>query len=648
MFYSIKSKLVLTLISLFAIIALSIFLYFPGKYEQMQMEALLNNSRSINMLLSYSLRPALFFEDEDNLKEVISGAKRNKNITYIVVVHSEQGILAEYNYPLANKIIFYDVSNPIDSKYLLLKTVEPVIHNNKTIGYLYAGYSLAEINKQIQESRYLIALISIVLFLIGSALVYFISKYSLRTLNDIIRTAKKISSGDMSIRAVEPNDEIGAVAKTFNLMMDDLEISQGKLKSWNQKLEEQVKERTINLENEIEERKRTEIELIKAKETAEEMNRLKTNFLANMSHEIRTPLIGILGYADIIQNETKDSETKEMAGIIKKSGDRLHDTLNQILDLSKAESELSNVKLEKFNISQLINETVNLYKIAALEKGLELIFNKDVNEVYADVEQNLFINLMNNLLNNAVKYTNKGKITVGLKNYSDKIIIEVKDTGVGIPKEMLDTIFEPFRQVSEGLARRFEGTGLGLTLAKKYIRIMNGEIEVESLVNTGSIFRIILPAISAIPTNGNLDSGLNVLASAKRNLKKKAKIFLVENDDICINTLKMFLKDKYQLDVCKDSEKAMEIIKNTEYDIFLLDIGLSSKYNGIDIVREIRKTDINGYKPVVAVTAYVMPGDEERLKESGFSYYLPKPFFKNDILELIDEILMQPVSVKEN
>jgi signal transduction histidine kinase/CheY-like chemotaxis protein len=643
MFYSIKSKLVLTLISLLAIIALSIFLYFPGKYEQMQMEALLNNSRSINMLISYSLRPALFFEDKDNLKEVVSGAKRNKNITYIVVVHSQQGILAEYNYPLAKKIIFNDVSNPIDSKNLLLKTVEPIIHDDKTIGYLYTGYSLAEIKKQIQESRYLIALISIVLFLIGSAFVYFISKYSLRTLDDIIRTAKKISSGDMSIRAVEPNDEIGEVAKTFNLMMDDLEISQGKLKSWNQKLEEQVKERTINLENEIEERKRTEIELIKAKETAEEMNRLKTNFLANMSHEIRTPLIGILGYADIIQNETKDSETKEMAGIIKKSGDRLHDTLNQILDLSKAESEISKVKPEKTNISQLINETVNLYKIAALEKGLQLIFNKDVNEVYADVEQNLFINLMNNLLNNAVKYTNKGKITVGLKSYFDKIIIEVRDTGVGIPKEMLDTIFEPFRQVSEGLARRFEGTGLGLTLAKKYIRIMNGEIEVESLVNTGSIFRIILPATS-VTTNGNLDSGLNVLASTKRNLKKKAKIFLVENDDICINTLKMFLKDKYQLDVCKDSEKAMEIIKNTEYDIFLLDIGLSSKYNGIDIVREIRKTDINGYKPVVAVTAYVMPGDEERLKESGFSHYLPKPFFKNDILELIDEILMQPVS----
>lgn len=500
MFYSIKSKLVLTLIFLNAIIAISIFLYFPGRYEQMQMEALLNNSRSINRLISYSLSPALFFEDTDNLNEVIYGAKQNKNIKYIVVVHIEQGVLAKFNYPLAEKIIFYDVTAATDLKNLLFKTTQPIIHNNRTIGYLYAGYSLAEINKQMSESRYVIALISIIIFLIGSALVYFISKYSFKTLDDIIMTAKKISSGDMSIRAVEPNDEIGEVAKTFNLMMDDLEISQGKLKSWNQLLEVQVKERTIDLENEIEERKRTEIELIKAKEIAEEMNRLKTNFLANMSHEIRTPLIGILGYADIIGNDTRDNETKEMAGIIKKSGTRLHDTLNQILDLTKAESERNKYILKKTNILQLIDESVKLYKVVALEKGLQLEFNSDTKEIYAEVEQNLFINLMNNLLNNAVKFTTKGEITVGIKSYPDKIIIEVKDTGIGIPKEMFDTIFEPFRQASEGFARRFEGTGLGLTLTKKYAEIMNGKIEVESLVNIGSTFKIILPAIPVTVT----------------------------------------------------------------------------------------------------------------------------------------------------
>ncbi|HSP86852.1 MAG TPA: ATP-binding protein [Ignavibacteriaceae bacterium] len=501
MFYSIKSKLVLTLTFLIAIIAVSIYLYFPGRYEEMQMEALKDNSQSINRLISYSLSPALFFEDTDNLNEVISGAKQNKNITYIVVVNSQQELFAEYNYPLAEKIIFYDVTDASDLKNLLYKTTEPIIHNEKTIGYLYAGYSLSEIDKQIHESRYVIALISIVIFLIGSTMVYFISKYSFKTLNDIIMTAKKISSGDMSIRAVTTKDEIGEVAKTFNLMMNDLEITQGKLKSWNQQLEVQVKERTIDLENEIEEKKRTEIELIKAKETAEEMNRLKSNFLANMSHEIRTPLIGILGYADIILNDTTDNDTREMAGIIKKSGDRLNDTLNQILDLSKVESERNKFKLKKTNILQLIDESVELYKVVALEKGLQLIFNNDGKKLYADVEQNLFINLMNNLLNNAIKYTNKGEITVGLKSGFDKIIIEVKDTGVGISKEMINIIFEPFRQASEGLDRRFEGTGLGLTLTKKYAEIMNGRIEVESKVNSGSTFKVILPAVSTKITN---------------------------------------------------------------------------------------------------------------------------------------------------
>jgi len=234
--------------------------------------------------------------------------------------------------------------------------------------------------------------------------------------------------------------------------------------------------------------------LIKAKEKAEEMNRLKSNFLANMSHELRTPLVGILGYAEMIYAESERLEIKKMANIIKASGDRLNDTLTSILDLSKIESEQIDTKREKNNVVEIITECKKLFEVAALKKGLGLEIINETKHIYALLNKNMFIKIINNLLSNAIKFTEKGGVFIKIKNYPNIFRVELSDTGVGIDEDQLEIIFEPFRQVSEGFGRVHEGTGLGLTLTKKMLSIMGGTITVKSQPGKGSTFSIELPS----------------------------------------------------------------------------------------------------------------------------------------------------------
>lgn len=271
----------------------------------------------------------------------------------------------------------------------------------------------------------------------------------------------------------------------------------------------QVFVETIEIENEqcllfvlrdITESQRIENELIAAKEKAEEMNRLKTNFLANMSHEIRTPLIDILGYAEILETEVADPEHKSYSQFIFKSGKRLMETLSMIFDLSRIESNKLELKLKEINIAECVTDTVTTFLLFVKEKGLYLetiIKNKNVS---ANLDKQIFINIMDNLISNAVKYTYKGgvKVEVDLETENGKewAVIKVKDTGIGIHEGKFNLIFEEFRQLSEGMSREYEGSGLGLTIAKKFVKLMEGTITVESKVNVGSTFTIKFPSIT--------------------------------------------------------------------------------------------------------------------------------------------------------
>jgi PAS domain S-box-containing protein len=245
------------------------------------------------------------------------------------------------------------------------------------------------------------------------------------------------------------------------------------------------------------ERKEYEKQIIMAKEKAEEMNILKTNFLANMSHELRTPMIGILGFSDALTMELQDDDMRDMAETIHFSAERLMNTLNQLLDLSRIEANKADIKLEVLNIVDCLGNIIKTFDLAAKKRKLYLNYEIIDDGIFANLDKIMFEQVINNLINNAVKFTDKGGITVQvMKGVIDSIncsIIKVKDTGIGIEKENQNKIFEEFRQASEGISRKYEGTGLGLTITKKSLELMNGRISVESQPGVGSVFTISFP-----------------------------------------------------------------------------------------------------------------------------------------------------------
>lgn len=244
------------------------------------------------------------------------------------------------------------------------------------------------------------------------------------------------------------------------------------------------------------ERKKLELDLILAKDKAEEMDRLKTIFLSNMSHELNTPISGIIGFSELLLNELEDNNHKDMAAFIHKSSRRLNDTLTSLLDISKLESQKMKIKLETVELITILKECKTNYHQSAIAKGLMINLDAKEEKILVKGEYSILLKIFNNLLDNAVKYTKHGEINIIAEKIKNNASVKICDTGIGISEEHLDLIFEPFRQVSEGLTRKFEGTGLGLTLTKKFIDVLNGSMEIQSEVNVGTTITVYIPLAS--------------------------------------------------------------------------------------------------------------------------------------------------------
>lgn len=409
--------------------------------------------------------------------------------------------------------------------------------------------------------------------------------------------------------------------------------------------------RYLGFTKEISDRKRIEFELITAKEKAEEMNRVKTNFLANMSHELRTPLNSILGFSEIISSEYRDNEDIfEMSNSINISGKRLKDTLNMILDLSRVEADKLELNYYNIDLNRLLAELIELQKPVANNKNIDLIyidFDEKI-EIYAD--EFLLSSIFNNLINNSIKFTNSGSITLILtKQNNENIVwakIQVIDSGIGIQCEKINLIFEEFRQGSEGLNRNFEGTGLGLTITKKYVEILNGNISVESKIGEGTVFTVFLP-LEKNPSFNNSDTSIfsdtiakmEIIESVESN--PKYRILLLDDDSFNCDVAVRFLRNLYSVDVVSSGEAAIKLCSNNTYDAMLIDINLGAGMDGIEALKEIRKLDKYKDVPAIASTAYAMKNDRESFLIEGFDYYISKPYTKQEITDLLKSILIQ-------
>lgn len=401
--------------------------------------------------------------------------------------------------------------------------------------------------------------------------------------------------------------------------------------------------------------KKTEQTLIDAKNKAEEMNRLKSNFLANMSHELRTPLISILGFAEILDDSTEDPSIHESSQNILYGGRRLLETLNVILQFSKIESEKVILTTELFDVVSSIRTLTEKYKIFAQQKSLKLFFENETDECYAISDKLLFEEILAQLLNNALKFTDEGTIIVTLKkeevDQTKHFTVEVTDTGIGISPENRKIIFDEFRQVSEGVSRGYEGLGLGLTVVKKYISLLNGRVEVQSELGAGSTFTLHFPIVESEISPVVTDLPLSSAQEEKKPFSlteffKETKfendlpvVLLVEDDPSTSDVITIFLRKVCRLEYATRADKAIQKASEKKYNAILMDINLGKGPTGKEAMELIKQNSMNNDTPMIAVTAYALENEKEILLAAGFTDFISKPFNKIEITKKLTSCL---------
>ncbi len=393
----------------------------------------------------------------------------------------------------------------------------------------------------------------------------------------------------------------------------------------------------------ISEQKRAKRELIAAKEKAEESDRLKSAFLANMSHEIRTPMNGILGFAELLKRPALTSEKQmKYISVIEQSGERMLNIINDLIDISKIEAGQVKVVYSKIRIREQIEYLYTFFKPEAEKKGLSLYVNKQQNnediEIYSDNEK--LYAILANLIKNAIKYTHHGHISFGYKLIDSKAQIHftVEDTGIGIPNERQEAIFMRFVQADIEDKEVYEGAGLGLTICKAYLDMLDGKIWVESEEGKGSIFHFVLPFTK--PPASNQENQPTKFKSQKPLSKKTLKILIAEDDETALLHLTIILKEiSKEIIIAKTGEKAIDLCRQRhDIDLILMDIRLP-KMDGLVATREIRK--FNPTIPIIAQTAYAMAEDRLQALKAGCNDYLSKPINKDVLLSKISRLQIQ-------
>ncbi|MCG6187234.1 response regulator [Maribellus maritimus] len=385
------------------------------------------------------------------------------------------------------------------------------------------------------------------------------------------------------------------------------------------------------------ERSRHIEELRRAKERAEESDRLKSAFLANMSHEIRTPMNGIMGFAELLKNsQLTEEEQQSYLSIIEKSGERMLNTINDLIDISRIESNLVEVNFSEFNINEQMIYLYHFFKLETKNKGLQLNYKTTLLDGRALIisDKDKVNAILMNLIKNSIKYTNQGEIEFGYSVKDNFLEFYVNDTGVGVQKDRQEAIFERFVQADVSISRPYEGVGLGLSIAKAYVEMLHGTIGIESEEGKGSHFYFRIPyKTNTIHFFDNSSSNFTSAVDSE-NVLKEMTILVAEDDETGRMYMEQMLDGKCKKVIfAKNGTEAVECYENNhDVDLVLMDMKMP-EMDGYTATKKIK--GINGEVLIIGQSAFALPGDREKSIAAGCDDYLTKPLDKNKLFQTV-------------
>jgi PAS domain S-box-containing protein len=406
------------------------------------------------------------------------------------------------------------------------------------------------------------------------------------------------------------------------------------------------KQYCLTVIQDITERKHAEEAVIKAREKAEESDRLKSSFLANMSHEIRTPMNGILGFAELLKNKLLTGEEQnKYINIIEKSGSRMLNILNDLIDISKIESGQMNVTISDCNVNEQTEFIYNFFKPEVEGKGIHLSLKNSLppDEAVVRTDREKIEAVLSNLIKNAIKFTEKGSIEFGyvLKSGSEPAELEffVKDSGVGVSPQLKEIIFERFRQGSESLARNYEGVGLGLSISKSFIEMIGGKIWVDNNSDnnsndTGATFYFTVPYKKETMETSHI---AHAISPGKEESPIKSLNILIAEDDEASEILisRAFRTIGKKILKVRTGVAAVQACRsNNEIDLIMMDIKMP-EMDGYEATRQIRQFDKEVI--IIAQTAFALMGDSEKAIEAGCNDYISKPINRDELMTIIEK-----------
>jgi two-component system, sensor histidine kinase len=602
--------------------------------------------RILARMLAENSTAALSFEDPAAAQELLRSLDAQPAVRLAAIYSADGRMFARYVRPDAKYEVVPLTAGAVRSVFENghLIVVQSVVLGGQSLGSVYLLSDLAEMH-----SRQLRSLATVLVVLGVSALFAFLLASRLQRLisepvSHLVQTAKAVTLiKDFAIRAHKyMDDELGLLTDSFNEMLSEIQRRDRDLQHHRESLEDQVGERTAELQ-------RVNAELIFSRDKAEEGSRAKSEFLANMSHEIRTPMNGITGMTELALGTDLTAEQRDYLNTVRTSTDSLLTVLNDILDFSKIEAGKLDLDTISFNLRQRIENTVKLAAVPAHRKGLDVHcdISPDVPEFVVGDPVRLGQILLN-LMGNAVKFTEHGGVTVEvsvlasvLTSKTREVAIEfaVRDTGIGIPLNKQQTIFEAFSQADGSTTRRFGGTGLGLSISARLVALMGGKLQVESREGKGSCFRFLA---HMQVDNRRVQVAATAPSALPPHFPHELRVLLVEdnavNQKVAVHILQ---KHGHRVTVAGNGREAMEALLRDRFDVVLMDVQMP-EMNGFEATAAIRRSErgTNRHVPVIAMTAHAMKGDREQCLEAGMDAYLTKPIRVQELLEALESIAL--------